>query len=90
MGDHSAYRCASDLRMLAERKQEPCHPLGPSRNLAVRPLVLGQVATLDGPGQRRGLTEGKAKALACDRIDRPRGVADQRNATAIDGFELAR
>jgi hypothetical protein len=75
-GGHRAHRRASDPRMIAERQQEPCHPLRTLPDLAMLLLVPGQIAALDRFSQRRGLTECQAKPLARDRIDRSGGIAD--------------
>jgi len=68
MRDHRGHRRAPKLSMIAEREQEPCHPLGTPHDLAMLSLVLGQIAALNCLGQRRGLTECEAKPLARYRI----------------------
>ena len=36
---HRGHRRAPELSMIAESEQEPCHPLGAPRDLAMPPLV---------------------------------------------------
>jgi hypothetical protein len=65
---HRAHRHAPDHRVLPESEEQPGHPLRAACDLAVPPLVVGQIARFDCIGQRRGLTERQAEPFAGDGV----------------------
>jgi hypothetical protein len=76
MSGHRGHRRAPELSMIAERDQKPCHQIGTPRDLAMPPLVHGQITALNCLGQCRGLTECEAKPLARDCVHRSRSISD--------------